>query len=76
MTKTLHGKVRGRTIEFDEDLGVEEGQEVEVEVKLPPSTTAAESTLSETQAKIYSLLGERYDSGVTDTAERHNENRR
>lgn len=34
MTKTLHGKVRGRTIELDEDLGVAEGQEVEVQVKL------------------------------------------
>ncbi|HJT36197.1 MAG TPA: hypothetical protein VJ783_29520 [Pirellulales bacterium] len=30
MTKTLHGKVRGRTIELDEDLGILEGQEVEV----------------------------------------------
>ncbi len=34
MTKTIHGKVRGRTIELDEDLGVAEGQEVEVQVKL------------------------------------------
>jgi hypothetical protein len=32
MTKTIHGKVRGRTIELDEDLGVSEGQEVEVTV--------------------------------------------
>jgi hypothetical protein len=29
MTKTIHGKVHGRTIELDEDLGVAEGQEVE-----------------------------------------------
>jgi hypothetical protein len=34
MTKTLHGKVHGRTIELDEDPGVAEGQEVEVQVKL------------------------------------------
>ena len=34
MTKTIHGKVRGRTIELDEDLGVADGQEVEVQVKL------------------------------------------
>jgi hypothetical protein len=33
MTKTLHGKVHGKTIEFMEDLGMEEGQEVEVHVK-------------------------------------------
>jgi hypothetical protein len=36
MTKTLHGKVHGRTIELDEDPGVDEGQEVEVQVRLLP----------------------------------------
>ena len=34
MTKTLHGKVHGRTIELDEDLGLPEGQEVEVRVRI------------------------------------------
>jgi hypothetical protein len=34
MTKTIHGKVHGRTIELDEDLGVAEGQEVEVQVRV------------------------------------------
>ncbi len=34
MTKTVHGVVHGKTIELDEDLGVSEGQEVEVQVKL------------------------------------------
>jgi hypothetical protein len=34
MTKTVHGVVHGKTIELDEDLGVFEGQEVEVQVKL------------------------------------------
>ena len=34
MTKTVHGVVHGRTIELDEDLGLSEGQEVEVQVKL------------------------------------------
>jgi hypothetical protein len=34
MTKTLHGKVHGKIIELDEDLGVAEGQEVEVQVKI------------------------------------------
>ena len=32
MTKTIHGRVHGRTIELDEDLGVAEGQEVEIQV--------------------------------------------
>jgi hypothetical protein len=34
MTKTIHGKVHGKTIELDEDLGVPEGQEVEVQVRV------------------------------------------
>jgi hypothetical protein len=34
MTRTMHGKVHGKTIELDEDLGVVDGQEVEVQVKI------------------------------------------
>jgi hypothetical protein len=36
MTMTTHGRVHGKTIELDEDLGVADGQEVEVQVKLIP----------------------------------------
>ena len=38
MTRTIHGKIHGKTIELDEDLGVAEGQDVEVQVKVVPST--------------------------------------
>ena len=38
MTKVIHGKVRGRTIELAEDLGLTEGQEVEVSVRTVPAT--------------------------------------
>jgi hypothetical protein len=34
MTKTLHGKVHGKIIELDEDLGVVDGQEVEVHLTM------------------------------------------
>jgi hypothetical protein len=34
MVKTVHGIVHGKTIELDEDIGVAEGQKVEVQVKL------------------------------------------
>ena len=30
MTKTINGKIHGKTIELDEDLGVADGQEVQV----------------------------------------------
>src|SRR5262249_47436093 len=46
MTKTTHGKVRGKIIELDEDLGMAEGQEVEVHVRVvPPSRTWGEGIL-------------------------------
>ena len=38
MTRTVHGTVHGKTIELDEDLGVAEGQEVELQVRVVPST--------------------------------------
>ena len=41
MSSVLHGKVRGRTIELDEDPGVADGQEVEIRmqvVRSPPRT--------------------------------------
>lgn len=40
MTKVIHGKVHGRTIELTEDLGLAEGQEVEVCVRTVPTTPA------------------------------------
>lgn len=36
MIKTTHGKVHGKTIELDEDLGLAEGQEVQVTVRIVP----------------------------------------
>jgi hypothetical protein len=34
MTNPLHGRVHGRTIELDVDLGLADGQEVEVEIRI------------------------------------------
>jgi hypothetical protein len=34
MTRTIHGTIHGKTIELDEDPGVADGQEVEVQVKV------------------------------------------
>lgn len=34
MTKTVLGRLHGRFIELNEDLGVPEGQEIEVEVRV------------------------------------------
>jgi hypothetical protein len=46
MTKTVHGKVHGKTIELDEELGVADGQEVEVQIKvIPPARNWGEGIL-------------------------------
>lgn len=37
MTKKLHGTVHGRTIELDEDPGVPDGQEVELQIQIGPA---------------------------------------
>jgi hypothetical protein len=39
MTKTVHGVVHGKTIELREDLGVAEGQEVEITVRTVLATS-------------------------------------
>lgn len=49
--------------------------EVEIDVRQVKAATASASQapMSKGLAKIYEILGERYDSGHTDIAERHNE---
>jgi hypothetical protein len=34
MTRKIHGKVHGKTIALDEDLGVADGQAVEVQIRV------------------------------------------
>lgn len=46
MRKTVHGVVHGKTIELHDDLGVPEGQEVEVQVEVvEPERTWGEGIL-------------------------------
>ena len=53
MTRTLYGKVHGKTIELDEDLGVADGQEVEVQVRLiPPAARRAGEGLLRTEGAL------------------------
>ena len=39
MTKKLHGKIHGKTIELVENPGVEDGQEVELQMEIIPART-------------------------------------
>jgi len=73
MTKTVNGIAHGKTIELEEDLGVPDGQQVEVQVKVLEMPQRTSPPMSEGLAKVYGILGERYNTGEIDTAARHNE---
>ena len=45
MTKKLHGTVHGRTIELDEDPGVADGQEVELQIQIATARKWGEGIL-------------------------------
>jgi hypothetical protein len=42
MTKIVHGIVHGKTIELDQELGLADGQQVEVAIQIPAATTGTE----------------------------------
>jgi hypothetical protein len=74
MIKKTRGTIHGNTIEVTDDLGLPEGEQVEVTIeRVTADTKQVAPTMSEGLAKVYSILGERYSSGHTDTAARHNE---
>lgn len=52
MTMTLHGKIRGKTIELDEDPGVSDGMEVEVQMRFVTRTPGSPPPMSEGLAKL------------------------
>jgi hypothetical protein len=43
MTKIMHGIVHGKTIELDQEVGVPDGQKVEVAVHILPTAPPTES---------------------------------
>ena len=45
MTKKLHGTVHGKTIELDEDPGVADGQEVELQIQIATARKWGEGIL-------------------------------
>jgi hypothetical protein len=46
---------------------------VELELRIRDEHDRTQTPMSEGLAKVYAILGERYNSGHTDTAARHNE---
>ena len=74
MIRKVHGIVHGKTIEVVEDLGLPEGEKIELTIdRVLAEEERTTPSMSEGLAEVYRILGERYDSGHTDTAARHNE---
>jgi len=68
---TIHAVFEHGVFRPTEKVDLPEGQEVEVQVKLVEPPKASQASVSTGLAEIYAILGERFHSGHTDTAERH-----
>jgi predicted DNA-binding antitoxin AbrB/MazE fold protein len=72
MITTVHAIFENGVFRPVEPISLPESTSVELDVRTPDEQQA-NSPLSEGLAKVYAILGERYDSGHSDTAARHNE---
>jgi predicted DNA-binding antitoxin AbrB/MazE fold protein len=72
MTTTVHAVFEKGVFRPVEPISLPESTSVELDVRLAGEQPSPPS-MSEGLAKVYSILGERYDSGHSDTAARHNE---
>ena len=79
--ETVRGIVDHNTIRLVTPLALPEGCEIEFEPRLVVVASTPENTppieplqfSEEGLRQVYAILSERYDSGVSDTAARHNE---
>ena len=73
MTSTVHAIYEGGVFRPVEPVNLPERTPVELEVRVPGEQEPLRAPMPEGLAKVYAILGERYNSGHTDTAVRHNE---
>jgi predicted DNA-binding antitoxin AbrB/MazE fold protein len=71
MSRTIHAVYENGVFRPTEPVDLPEHTAVEFEPRIKDSTALA--PISEGLAKVYAILGERYNSGHTDTAARHND---
>ncbi len=67
----IHAVFEGGVFRPREPVELPEGSEVEFE----PRMVRAGNSESESLARVYEILGSRYESGERDVAARHNEHR-
>lgn len=71
MSKTVHAIYENGVFHPTEPVDLPEATAVEFEPRVTGGQTP--KGMSPGLAKVYAILGERYESGHADTAERHNE---
>jgi predicted DNA-binding antitoxin AbrB/MazE fold protein len=72
MTTTVHAIFENGVFRPVEPVALPESTSVELEVRVPVEQQP-QLPMPPGLAKVYSILGERFNSGHADTAERHNE---
>ncbi len=72
MTTTVHAIFENGVFRPVEPISLPESTSVELDVRMPDEQRP-ESSMPKGLAKVYAILGERYNSGHSDTAARHNE---
>ena len=70
MTTTIHAIFEKGAFRPVEPISLPESTSVELDVRTPDEQPT-ESPMPAGLAKVYAILGERYDSGCSDTAARH-----
>jgi predicted DNA-binding antitoxin AbrB/MazE fold protein len=73
MTSTVHAIFENGVFRPVEPVDLPEKTPVELEVRVPDEQQPPPAPMPEGLAKVYAILGERYNSGHTDTAARHDE---
>jgi predicted DNA-binding antitoxin AbrB/MazE fold protein len=71
MTKTIHAIYENGVFRPVEPVNLPDHTAVEIELRVEAGPETA--PVSQGLAKIYAILGERFDSGHSDTAARHDE---
>ena len=74
MTKTIHAIYANGVFRPVEPVDLPDDTRVQCVLQvLPDAPSNARGSMSDGLAKIYEILGRRYNSGYTNTAARHNE---
>ncbi len=73
MTSIVHAVYENGVFRPLEPVDLPNNTPVELDLRISSEQGTVPASMPEALAKVYAILGERYDSGHPDTAARHNE---